>query len=230
MGIETNVKTLRKVPLLAVLSEAALERLANECNQKYFAPEEAIFLQGEPGNELFLVVKGAIRIALETLGGREVTVAIRREGSFVGEMALLDGHPRSASGYALNDCECLVLHKRSFDLLLDTEPQAARTLLLTLCQRLRQSSDRLEEVAVCTVRQRLASILAKLAMEEGDPDGTGVLLKSVVNYKMLTGLMCANRESVSRAASELVDEGLIERKGRRFRIINVDELRQAALE
>lgn len=227
-GVTAEIVTaLWQVPLLAALDEQALERLAQDCSSRTYASDQVVFLQGEPGEEFFLVVEGAIRIALETVSGREVTVAIRRRGSFVGEMALLDGQPRSASGYAQGELQCLVLHRQSFEQLLTRESGAARALLTILCQRLRQSSERLEEVAVRTIRQRLAITLARLALEDGEPHGTGVLLGRDVNYRMLLGLMCTNRESVSRAAASLIDEGLLERRGRRFLVPDLAALREA---
>lgn len=224
------IAALKQVPLIEVLEPDEIAQLAQQVVPRRYAPDEQLFMQGEQGGELFLVVRGAIRIALETLNGREVTVAIRRAGSFVGEMALLDGYPRSASGYAIDECECLVVLKDSFDAMIEGNARAGQRLIQVLCERIRQSTTRLEEVAVRTIRQRLASVLAKLAREEGEPDGTAVLLRPIVNYKMLTGLMCANRESVSRAASELIDEGLLARQGRRFRIIDMEGLESVALE
>ncbi len=228
MDLDRISQNLRRVPLLNALDDEALRSLADQCREVNFSPEEALFLQGEPGEEMFLIIEGAVRIGLETLNGREVTVAIRRAGSFIGEMALLDGDPRSASGYAIRETRCLALRKSSVQKLLQQNQAASLTLIQSLCRRLRQSSVRLEEVAVRTIRQRLAATLSRLAKAEGEPDGDGILLKPIVNYRMLTGLMCANRESVSRAASELIDDGLVERRGRRFRIVNLDELENAA--
>lgn len=228
MDLERICQNLRLVPLLNTLEDEALRALAAECREVSFAPEEALFLQGQPGEEMFLIIEGSVRIGLETINGREVTVALRREGSFIGEMALLDGDPRSASGYAMCEVRCLALRKSSVQKLLQQNNAASLTLILALCRRLRQSSIRLEEVAVRTIRQRLAATMARLAKAEGEPDGDGILLKPIVNYRMLTGLMCANRESVSRAASELIDDGLLERRGRRFRIVDLDALEEAA--
>lgn len=224
------VEALAGVPVLAALEPSELEQLADRAVPRRFHKGEQIFSQGEPGKELYLVVSGTVQITKESAIGREITLALRERGACVGDMALIDGQPRSASGYALGDCTCLVLGREEFQHFLADNPEACQRLLVLLSARLREAAQRVEDLAVRTVRQRLASVLASFALKEGEPDGQAILLPSTVNYKMLTGLMCTTRESVSRAAAELIDDGLLDRKGRRFKILDLDGLHKVANE
>ncbi|MBI3926467.1 MAG: Crp/Fnr family transcriptional regulator [Armatimonadetes bacterium] len=230
MIAEQHAERLRHVPLLAVLEDSQREQLARRAVPRTFEEGEQIFLQGNPGDALYFITEGSVRISIESESGREVTLAIRREGSFFGEMALIDGKTRSASAYAHSRCKCLVLLRDDFQEFVERTPRAALSLLVFLSMRLREASEQIEDLALRTVRQRLAAVLAQYAVREGEPDTGGILLPKNVNYRLLTGLLCTSRESVSRAASDLVDEGRIERQGRRFRVIDLDGLHEVANE
>lgn len=223
---------LDRVPWLACLPPEELARLQERLTSRRFEAEEQLFLEGEPGRELFLIEDGSVRVCRESSQGREVTLAIRRAGEFVGDMALLDGGPRSASAYANGGpCRCQVLLGADLVSALRKNPEATLSLCTFLSLRLREASDRMEDLALRTVRQRLAGALARAAARDGEPaaDGT-ILLPAWISYQHLIGLLGTIRESVSRATKELVGEGLIARQGRQFAVLNVEGLWQVALE
>lgn len=224
---QTIAGLLEKVPLFGALEPGDRERLAELLHSRRFATGQPIFLQDDPGEEMYLVVEGKIRISFESMGGREVTLAILGEGSFFGDMALLDGHPRSASAYAETSCLALVLRRVDFHNFLEGSPAAARSLLAFLSMRLRKSNDKIQDLALLTVRQRLAAVLLDLAVKDSEalPEG-GVLLAKTVNHRVLAGLLGTSRETVSRMAAELREQGLVEQRGRRIRVIDLDLLRQ----
>jgi len=223
---------LDRVPWLACLPPDDLARLQERLVPRRFEADEQLFLEGEPGRELFLIEEGSVRVARESSQGREVTLAIRRAGEFIGDMALLDGGPRSASAYANGgSCRCQVLAGSDLVGALQKNPEAALKLCTFLSLRLREASDQLEELALRTVRQRLAGALARAAARDGEPCSDGsILLPAWFSYQHLIGLLGTIRESVSRAAKELTSEGLIRRQGRQFAVLNVEGLRQVAVE
>ena len=216
---------LEEVPLFSALDRESLEQLSHLLHPRRFASGQPVFLQGDPGDEMFLLLEGRIRISCESLSGREVTLAMMADGGFFGDMALLDGEPRSASAYAENACSALVLRRTEFYEFLDGSPQSARQLLAFLSRRLREANDKIQDLALLTVRQRLAAVLVDLALKDGEEHTNGIMLAKTVNHRVLAGLLGTSRETVSRMAAELREAGLIEQHGRRVLVKNIDGLR-----
>lgn len=213
------------VPLFSVLEQKHLCELTRRFRPRHFGAGQPVFLQGDPGEEMYLVLDGRIRISCESTSGKEVTLATFTGGAFFGEMALLDGMPRSASAYAETRCEALLLRRTDFMDFLDRSPASARKLLAFLSRRLREANDKIQDLALLTVRQRLAAVLADLALREGEPEGTGILLGKSINHRVLAAMLGTSRESVSRMAAELRERGLIEQRGRRVLVKDVEGLR-----
>jgi CRP-like cAMP-binding protein len=186
---------------------------------------QPVFLQGDPGDEMYLLLEGRIRICTESLSGREITLDLLKGGDFFGEMALLDGEPRSATAVAELAGQLLVLRRSDFQSFLKACPNAAVSLLAFLSRRLRTANDRIQDLALLTVRQRLAAMLVDLAFKDGEPLADGVMLGQGVSHKALSGLLGTSRETVSRMCAELKELGLIEQQGRRLLIRHVDGLR-----
>jgi CRP-like cAMP-binding protein len=135
--VDNKADVLRKVPLFANLSKrdlAHIEQIVEEIESK---PGEVLIRQGELGRELMLLVDGTARVEQN---GREIDRLV--SGDVFGEMALLDGKPRSATVITEMPSTLLIVHKQSFDDLLDTVPGLCRQLLLTLCERLRRRDER----------------------------------------------------------------------------------------
>ncbi len=189
---------------------------------------ESLFLQGQAGEHLLLLVGGQVRIEREVLSGRSVTLTLRGPGDVLGEMALIDGHPRSASAYAIENCQTMVLGRERLYEFLRSHPELYPALLVTLCQRLRQSDRKFEELAVKSIRQRLAGLFLELADNEGEDTAAGIELSSKVNFELLSGLLCTNRESVSRTVRELRNDQLLDKNGRRFVLLDLQGLARAA--
>lgn len=213
--------TLAAIPWLAVLDPPTRIKLAEQFQEQSYSKGRSLFLQGDPGDALYLLTEGQLRIAVENPDGKNVTVAVRGPGSFVGDQALLDGQARSASAYAAPDCRCLILYRRQFDHLLAEHPSAARALLVFLSLRLREATAQLENLATRTIRQRLAATLAQTAAQSAEKQPDGYLLPANVNYEFLVGVLCTSREPISRAARDLIDEGLITRVSRRFKVLDL---------
>lgn len=216
---------LGRFPLLAALDETDRQRLAGRLQQRTVRARQPIFLQGENGHELFLLLSGAVRIVAEGAEGREITLALLTDGNFFGDMALLDGHPRSASAVALEDCDILVLRQSDLFEVLERSPASVRRLLAFLSERLRRANERIHDLSLLTVRQRLAGVLRDLAMREGEPAQDGILLPPPINHRVLAETLSTSRETVSRELAELRARGLVAQDGRRIRVLDAEGLR-----
>ena len=217
---------LTEVPLFRGLDDAALAFLNEKLHRKRFGPGEGLFDQGDEGDCLYLIEKGVVRISRVTAAGKEITLALRSAGEFVGEMSLIDGLPRSASACAQGDeCICWVLQRSDLQSLLRSQPEAAFTLLRVLSRRLREASEHLEEMAFSTIQQRLATLILRLCQAEGQVQPNGaVLLPGWVSYQSLSTMLGTARECVNRVAVEFVGVGALERQGRRLVVTNLEVL------
>jgi signal transduction histidine kinase len=129
---------LRKVPLFANLSAPDLEAICREVDELQLARGEVLFEEGSLGQQAFVIKEGQVEI-FKTSNGQEVQLAVRQPGEVVGEMALLEAVPRTASGRALTDCRLVAIRYGQLDHLLNTSPAAARTMLHTITARLRST-------------------------------------------------------------------------------------------
>jgi signal transduction histidine kinase len=160
-----GAETLRRFPLFADLSDADLERLSAMATHCEASPGERFIEEGEPGESLYVIEEGEVEITRRE-GGREVVLATRGPGEFIGEMSLLEDAPRSASARALRETRLLVVHRAAFQTLLSCSPSAPLTLLRTVSARLRSTE------ALLMQQEKLAALgtlAAGLAHELNNP-------------------------------------------------------------
>jgi len=219
---------LHEVPLLGHLDEDERLELASKVVFKRLGADSPVFLQGDPGGALFLVLAGSVRVMTRGAGEREVALSVLNEGAFFGDMALLDGNSRSISVYAVSDCEVAVLDRSEFQSFLETHPAAARRLLGVLCQHLRQANGQSLEPSQRTVRQKLAGVLRDLALSNGEVGAHGVLLPREVNRRALAEMLNTTRAAITREAAVLRQRGLLENDGHRVRVTAPDGLGRLA--
>lgn len=227
LSIEDRTSRLVEIPLLAVLSESERAVLAEKLMSRRMLKGQHVFLQGDPGDEMYLLLEGRIRICCESLSGREITLCFMDDGGFFGEMALLDGETRSATAFAETNGMLLVLRRSDFQSFLQEVPSAGISLLAFLSARLRVANTKIQDLALLTVRERLAALLLDMAEREGEPlpQAAGVLLPKTVSHKALSGLLGTSRETVSRMCSDLKDLGLVAQQGRQILVLELEGLR-----
>lgn len=217
---------LLEIPIFAVLTDEERDSLSASLKPRRVLKNQPVFLQGDPGDEMYLLLSGRIRICCESLTGREITLAVLTDGGFFGEMVLLDGEVRSATAIAESNGQLLVLRRTDFQSFLQGSPTASISLLAFLSKRLRRSNEKIQDLALLTVRERLAALLFDMAQKEGEPRGAepGVLLPKGVSHKSLSGLLGTTRETVSRMCQELKQSGTIEQQGRRIAVLDLEAL------
>jgi CRP/FNR family transcriptional regulator, cyclic AMP receptor protein len=222
------VDALARCPLFEHADRQILQSLANGLRRRRFRRNEVIFHQGDPGDSLHVVAAGAVKIVLPSAEGEEAIIATLRPGDFFGELALLDGAPRSATATALEPSETLVLPRPVFVGLLDTLPGLRDALLAGLSHELRRLTGHVEELHFLDLAGRLAMRLTRLA-QEAQPDARGqIKLDWPYTQSDLAAMIGGTRQSVNRLLSELVDEGLINIEPDVLVIDNLEELARRA--
>jgi len=196
---------LRRVPLFSQLAETELSRLADVSRERSYPKNSVILFEDDPGDALYMVVAGQVKVVLIGEDGREVILSVLREGDFFGEMALLDDQPRSAHVIAMQDSNLLVLRREDFQRKLQETPTIAFGLLAELSKRLRRADDKIGGLVLLDVNGRVARLLLQMADEN---DGKSITRR--VTHHTIAQMIGSSRETVSRTIRDLADRGLVE--------------------
>jgi CRP/FNR family transcriptional regulator, cyclic AMP receptor protein len=204
------VESLARIPFFAGLDAAALERVASGTRTRRFRRGEVIFHAGDPGDALFLIVSGEVKISLPSETGDEAILATLRAGDAFGELALLDGAPRSATASALVVTVAVVLPRDRFRELIATEPPVRDALLASLAAELRRLTMHVEELHFLDITGRLAAQLVRLAGEAGPAGADGsIRLLSTLTQAELASMVGCTRQSVNKLLGQFADDGLV---------------------
>lgn len=201
--------TLRRVPFLAILPDAEIAWLTARARARQYRAGTTIFHRDDPGSSLHIINSGLVKLTLTSPEGREVTVGILDAGDFFGELALLDGGPRSASAVALEAVETLTLDREPFVALLERHPQVATALLGVLGERLRRTDQLIQDILFLDLPGRLAKQLLALADERGVQTPQGIRIALRLSQSELAALIGATRESVNRCLSAYAERGIV---------------------
>jgi len=202
-----NVALIRDVPLLARLAPQDLRALASRGRVKSYRTGAVLFREGDRGDALHIVVEGAVRVSVLSSAGGEATVAVLGPGEFLGDLALLDGRPRSASAIVLQPTKTLVVTREDFRRWLRERPQAALALLEALSLRIRRTDEQLADVAFLDAAHRLAKRLVALAAGQYGTHIRGARLR--VTQAELASMLGVSRESVNKHLNELARKNLV---------------------
>ena len=153
--------------LLGKLSSSEIDTLLRYSRVEHYPAGEEIFAKGSPGNSLMIVLRGRVRISSISLTGKEIVLNIIDAGEIVGEIALLDGGERSGDAVAMTDCELLVLNRRDFMPFIENRADICLMLIKILCQRLRQTSEQVEDLQFRHLESRIAKALLHLSERSG---------------------------------------------------------------
>ncbi|GAB4522465.1 MAG: Crp/Fnr family transcriptional regulator [Haliangiales bacterium] len=206
--------TIARAPLFAALPITAIEDLAQRVTVRRVAAHHTVVSQDEPGDSMFLIMSGRIKVVIFGENGREVTLSILRPGDAFGEMSLFDGESRSANCVALEASALLVLSRDDLLRHLSNHPRTTLNLLGELARRLRRADDSIAQLALCDVNERLIHRLVGLAREEGIESPEGLLVRRRPTQQELANMIGSCRETISRAFNQLARDGLIIPRGR----------------
>jgi CRP/FNR family transcriptional regulator, cyclic AMP receptor protein len=201
-------KLLERGALFRALGERERTELAAHAQPRSFAASQPVFHVGEPGYSMMGVVVGTVRIWLPTPKGRDIILADLSAGELFGEIALLDGQPRSANATALTNCELLVLERRDVLPFLEHSPTACLNLMQMLCARVRRSDERMAEIAFYDLPARLARVLLRYPAQGRGPR------KLSLSQRELAEMSGSTRENVNRCLRDWQRQGILDLKDR----------------
>jgi CRP/FNR family transcriptional regulator, cyclic AMP receptor protein len=195
---QTDLTLIAGHPLFGALQQAQLQRLLAYAKHRRIKAGRVIFAKGDRGDALFAIRSGTIKITAPSGDGREAVFNILSEREIFGEIALLDGQARTADAVAVTECDLLVIERRDFLALVESDPKIALKLIELLCARLRWSSEHFEEVVLLKLPTRLARTLLRL-VKSSPASGGEVELR--ITQRELSQILGTTRERVNRELS-----------------------------
>ncbi len=204
------VESLATIPFFAGLDRSALEQVAAGMRARRFRRGEVIFHLGDPGDALFIIVAGEVKISLPSETGEEAILVRLVAGAVFGELALLDGAPRSATATAMAITETVVLPRDRFRQLIADEPAVRDALLASLAGELRRLTTHVEELHFLDITGRLAACLVRMATDGGMPlpDGS-IRLGTSLTQGDLASMVGTTRQTANKLLGQFASDGLV---------------------
>jgi CRP-like cAMP-binding protein len=217
--ISQTADFLATIPLFSGLQRDELQKFADLTRERSYPKGSVILFQDDPGDSLFVLRSGRVKVVLIGEDGREVILGVLEPGAHFGELALIDDQPRSAHVIAMEDANLLILRREDFRRRVEANPSVAWALLTELSRRLRRADVKIGGLVLLDVPGRIARLLLDLADEAGSD-----AIEKPLTHQTIAQMIGASRETVSRAMKEFQDAGLITVERRKIAVGNRDAL------
>ena len=218
-----SVDFLATVPLFSGIDPTELSQLTEVTREKQYPKGSIIVFADDPGDSLFVVREGRVKVVLVAEDGREVILGVLGVGDHFGELSLIDEQPRSAHVIAMEDSTLLVLRREDFRRRVEATPQLAWALLVELSRRLRRADGKIGGLVLLDVPGRIARLILDAAADAGSDT-----IEKPLTHQTIAQMIGASRETVSRAMSDFQEAGLISVSHRRITVANREALEQRA--
>jgi len=219
---------LARTQLFRELDEATLGVLAERSFRRSYKRGAPIFFEGDPGDSLFVLTDGLVKVFVTSEAGDEMVLTTLRPPDVFGEVALIDGGPRSASAEALETTTVLGVTRVTLLELLHAQPSLTDGLLQTLGSVVRRLTEQASDLVFLDLHGRVAKLLLNLAERSGEDQGDGILLDLHMTQTDLAGMVGGSRQSVNQILQIFQGRGYIELKGRKLVIRQPERLRRRA--
>ncbi len=223
-GRDQRRAALLACPIFQALRPEEVDEVLRLAVDRRVPRGQVIFQKGGEGNSLMAVLRGRVRISSVSAEGREVMLNVINPGEVFGEIALLDGQPRSADATAIETTDLLIVERPLFFSFLESNRDIYPRLLSVLCARLRQTSSALEDLALFSLPTRLARVLLNLARDYGRPMARGTRIEFRLSQRDLSTLVGASRETVNKQIGQWRETGVLDLDGGSLVVVRADAL------
>ena len=203
------INLLKNVSLFKNLNEEQLTIIAQYCTKTTAKAGTILCLEKEVGNEFYMLMSGSVKIYTKGASGEEKILSILRPGESFGELALIDGKPRSASAQTLENCVLAVLSKQNFLGILAAKFDITLMIMQELCQRLRDTNQHVHDLTFLDSRTRVLKQLIQMTGRHGVRSGTKITLRVVLNYDELSLMAGVQKEVLMQVLRELQQKGIL---------------------
>jgi CRP/FNR family cyclic AMP-dependent transcriptional regulator len=194
-----RLSLLRNHQLFREFDPKITEQLASRATKRSISRGSTVFAKGDEGTGLFGVLAGTVKISILSSEGRELVIALVNPGEVFGEIALLDGRPRTADATAQTNCELFAIERRDFLPFLRSYPDAALKIIEMLCLRLRRTTEQIEDTMFFSLPSRLAKALLQLSASKDKP---GTRRRILITQRDIGQLIGMSRESTNKQLRE----------------------------
>ena len=230
MKAERAIELLGRASLFHELPPEKLALLAERTTTRRYRRGQLIFQQGEPAHSLYLVAEGAVKVFLTSTEGDTVILVTLAPGEAFGELALVDGNPRSASAEALQDTVALELGRDAFLTTMAEEPRVAEAVIATLGSILRRLTEQAADLVFLDLHGRIAKLLLQMAGDTGKETSDGVELDLLLTQSEIASMVGGSRQSVNQVLRSFERRGYIDVQGKTIVVKEPEKLsRRAAL-
>jgi CRP/FNR family cyclic AMP-dependent transcriptional regulator len=220
-----KLAVLRKHPMFCDLEPEALDQLCRYAKHSTLKRGTTIVSKGDPGNSLVVVVSGTVKISISSPDGRSAILNLIGPGEIFGEVALLDGRARTADATANTNCEIYIIDRRDFIPFVRSQPALAMKLIELLCERLRWTSDQVEEVILQNLPGRLASALLRLTEKHKlAPAGRTI----AITQQEISEMVGMTRESINKQLRAWAARNWVRLEHGAIVVLNTETLRELA--
>jgi len=211
---------LRKTALFATLPDDDLRRVADLAVSRRFTKKAAVFREGDRADGFFIVASGKVKLFKLSGEGKEQVLHVLEAGQTFAEAVIFEGGGYPAHAEALTDAELFFLPKRPFIDLLERHPKVAIRMLASLSRWLKRMTDLVESLSLKDVETRLVFYLSEELKARGIPSKDGAELELAIGKNVLASRLGTVPETFSRTLKKLQDDGLIDVRGKRIRIVS----------
>ena len=226
--MDDEVRLLRGTEVFATFDPATVAQLAQRMVRRTFRRGEALFHQGDPGDSLYVLVEGSVAVVVSSENGDRMVLTTLVPPDVLGEIALLDGGPRSASAEAVEETVALVLSRAAFQELMREHPPFVDQLLRSLGALVRRLSEQASDFVFLDLPGRVAKALLRLAEDAVRGSLDGVPVEVNVTQQRLAEMVGGSRQSVNQILHAFAGRDIVELHGRRVLICRPDQLRRRA--
>lgn len=203
--------SLNGITLLAELTADRREAVAKLCRWKRYGAGEQIIDRQSETRDVFFVVSGRARVVIYSISGREVTLDDIEAGGFFGELAALDGAPRSASVMAITDCLVAALPPEAFMRVICDNASVAVQVLSRLAAVVRAATDRIVDLSTLGANNRVQAEILRRAQEARTDDGNRAVIRPIPIHSEVASRVSTTRETVARVLNDLARKGIVRR-------------------
>lgn len=221
-------ENLQKTPLFSALDAEAALALQKSMVPQTIKRGNTLFQEGDPGDRLYVVTEGKIKLSHASGDGRESVLMVLGPGDMFGELSLFDPGPRTATAVAVTDSQVLGLGNTDLNPWLAGRPEVAQKLLQALAHRLRRTNETMSDLVFADVPGRVAKALLDLGEKFGSKTEAGIYVNHDLTQEELAQLVGASRETVNKALADFVSRGWLKLETRSVELIDLERLSKRA--
>jgi CRP/FNR family transcriptional regulator, cyclic AMP receptor protein len=219
----SKLSVLRKHPIFSDLAPDAFDQLCRYAQPTSLKRGATLFAKGDPGHSLYAVISGTVKISVSSPDGRNAILNLIRAGEVFGEMSVLDGRVRSADATANTNCEILVIDRRDFLPFVHSQPALAMKFIELLCERLRWTSDQVEQIILQDLPGRLASALLGLTEKRKLESANRTI---AITQQEISEMVGMTRESINKQLRAWAARDWLRLEHGAIVVLNADPLRE----